>query len=263
MKPIAFSNIAWDLLDDELVGALLVQNGFSAVELATSKYWKEPVLSTKRDRQLLRERWEGRGLPVIALQSLLFTQPELGLFKSAQSRSEMFEYLVKYAELADDLGASVMVFGSPRQRLRGDLSLQEARQIATEFFRRLGQRIEGLKCKVGIEGNAKAYGCDFLTTVAEVDELVSDVDHPAIGLHLDYGNMIMEGEDVLSSIQKITNRPVHFHLSAVELKPVDSKLRREFFSLVETYVDCSVSIEMRPAADRQTSLDNIRRCLEK
>src|SRR5436190_5003405 len=90
---LAMSNIAWDPADDTKVAALLRKEGCTGVEIAPTKWREKPLEATARDVASYRAHWEGFGLPIIAMQSLLFGRPELQLFGESNVRDEMLTYL--------------------------------------------------------------------------------------------------------------------------------------------------------------------------
>lgn len=216
---LAVSNIAWKPADDAEVGAVLRAEGADAVELAPTAYWPDPLKTPRADLRSLRAAWEGRGLPVVALQSLLFGFPDLNLFDDA-TRPAMLQRLAGMLEVAAELGAGPLVFGSPRNRLRRGLRWEAALDVAVPFFRALGERAGDLGVCLCIEPNPPAYGCDFVTNAAEGRELVATVASPGFGLHLDVAGLSMAGDDPAAELERSAGMLRHVHFSAPGLAPV-------------------------------------------
>jgi D-psicose/D-tagatose/L-ribulose 3-epimerase len=210
---LAISNIAWPSGADDCVAPLLHAHGVGGVELALTKIWPEPLAAPESEVQAYRDRWEKRGVRVAALQALLFGKPQLTLFESESVRRQMLDYLAGIIERASWLGASALVFGSPKNRRRGELSHREAWAIAVPVFRELGRIAHQHGVSFCIEPNPKDYGCDFVTTVAEGIELVNAVDEDGFRLHLDTGGMTLAGEPPEESIAASAHRFRHFHIS--------------------------------------------------
>ena len=103
-------------------------------------------------------------------------------------------------------------------------------------------------CKIGIEHNPVEYGCDFLTNVNDVSEFVSDLDHPAVKLHIDSAGIHMCGADIGSVIE--SSIPfVHYHISEPMLEVVSSGVVEHTSAakaLKSINYDNWVSIEMLP-----------------
>jgi sugar phosphate isomerase/epimerase len=116
-----------------------------------------------------------------------------------------------------------MVFGSPRNRLRGTLSQPEAMRQAVPVFREIGDVCAAAGTCLGVEANPPQYGGDFLLTWREAAELVALVDHPGVGLHLDTACTVMAGDDPVAAVTACADRIRHFHVSAPRLGPVGTE----------------------------------------
>ena len=214
---LAVSNIAWDSSQDDATAAALRRAGVGGVEIAPTKWRDRPLEASSADTAAYRRRWEDRGLPIVSLQALFFGRPDLQLFGEARSRAEMLAYLRGIMRVGAGLGARALVFGSPKNRLRGSLSLPQALDIATKFFRAAGDYAREHGIALCIEANPPAYGCDFITTTTEAVELCRLVDHPAIRVNADLGGMTMSNEDIGASLESVKSFIGHFHASEPNL----------------------------------------------
>lgn len=217
---LAASNIAWLPDDDERVSALLQDAGFSGVEIAPTRYWADPSKVSLQEAEKVRRFWSERKLPIIAMQSLLFARPTSALFGSDDERSSLLNYLANIVSLGSMLGARVLVFGSPRNRTRGALPLQQALNIAIPFFRQLGDAAAKANVIIGIEPNPEAYNCDFVTNTSEGVDLVAGVNHESVRLHLDAGALALNGEDVERAVNDAVPYLCHVHCSEPNLRPI-------------------------------------------
>lgn len=219
---LAISNIAWPAGADEDAAPLLHSHGVEGVELALTKIWPEPLAASAAEVIAYRQRWEKRGLRIAALQALLFGKPQLTIFDTEAVRRQTVDYLSGIIERAAWLGAAVLVFGSPKNRRRGELSPAEAWSLAVPFFRELGRHARRQGVCFCIEPNPAEYGCDFVTTVAKGIELVDAVAEEGFGLHLDTGGMALAGDVPAASIAAADERCRHFHISEPFLAEVGS-----------------------------------------
>jgi D-psicose/D-tagatose/L-ribulose 3-epimerase len=246
---LALSNIAWEPSEDEAVARVLLDHGFQGVEIAPTKVWPKPLESTRDDRAAYRRQWEERGLRIVAMQSLLFGHPEFKLFEDPASRAPMATYLKAIIDLAADLGAGALVFGSPGNRKRGSMPEAEAFEIATSFFRDLGRHAASAGVTFCIEPNPPAYGCDFVQTSTEGAALVQAVDSVGFGLHLDAAGMRLAGEEPHIAAGTQFDLIRHFHVSAPQLGPVGSGDVGWYEPIATTLRDRGyarwVSVEMR------------------
>ena len=223
---LAISNIAWPTGADDAVAPSLHANGVEGVELAMTKIWAEPLAASEREVRAYRERWEKRGVRVAAVQALLFGKPHLTLFESESTRQKMLDYLAGIIERADWLGASALVFGSPKNRSRGKRGHKEAWDIAVPFFRELGRIAHQHGVCFCIEPNPKDYGCDFVNTVTVGIELVDAVAEEGFRLHLDTGGMALARDPPEASIAASGRLIRHFHVSEPFLDEIGSGVAR-------------------------------------
>jgi sugar phosphate isomerase/epimerase len=210
---LAISNIAWPAGADAAVAPLFRKYGVEGVELALTKIWPEPLDAPADEVRAYREGWEKQGIRIAALQALLFGKPHLTIFGSESARRQTLAYLSGMIERAGLLGARALVFGSPKNRRRQGLSLAEALALAVPFFRALGRVARQHGVYFCIEPNPPAYGCDFVTTVAEGIELVDAVNDEGFGLHLDTAGISLVGDPPAASIEAAGQRCRHFHVS--------------------------------------------------
>jgi sugar phosphate isomerase/epimerase len=216
---LAVSNIAWPIPEQDRVLAALRDLGVSAVEVAPTKLFPDPSAATPADADAARRWWADQGFAIVAAQALLFGQPELTLFDSAETRERTLDYLARVLVVCGRLGAGACVFGSPKNRRRGDLPESETRDTAVSFFRRLAAHAADAGTTVVLEANPPRYGADFVTRAAEAIALVRAVDHPAFRLHLDTACMTLAGDPVTETFAAGFPLLGHFHASEPDLAP--------------------------------------------
>jgi D-psicose/D-tagatose/L-ribulose 3-epimerase len=250
MKGFAISNIAWELSREGEIRNLLNQYGFTGVELALSKIWPQPALASKDELLRYKDEWLNAGVEIVALQSLLFGKEELTLFGKPQ---ELLAYLKLIIERAAILGARSLVFGSPKNRKRGALTMEEAVSLSIPFFKELGAIAADHGVVIGIEANPPIYGADFLIKVDEAAALVASVNHAGVKLHLDSACMLLIEDPLYEKMATLASEATHIHLSAPQLGPIhecaDIDYKKIVGSIRETAYDGWVSIEMKSAGE--------------
>ncbi len=217
MSRLAVSSIAWDADEDEAVAALLRNAGFGGIELAPTTRWAAPLDAPPAEVAAYRAWWESRGFKIVAMQSLLYGRDDLLLFGTDVQRQALVDYLGGMAGLAAALGVPVLVFGSPKNRQRGEMPVEEALEIAVDFFRRVGTLAEANNVRFCIEPNPPDYHCDFITTTAEAVALVERVNRRGIAVQGDIGAITMVGDSVGPAIRGAAKHIAHFHASEPEL----------------------------------------------
>jgi D-psicose/D-tagatose/L-ribulose 3-epimerase len=263
VSQIAVSNIAWPPQEDEDVAALLEQRGVTAIEVAPARLFADPDAITPAAVKSALAFWSDHGIRVAAMQGLLFGRPDLALFADTAARETMADQLRRKIALAGELGCGPLVFGSPGNRRREGLPLEDAYRHAAEFFRPLAQFAEQHGCVLCFEPNAAAYGCDFVRKIGEAARLARLVDHAAFRVQLDTGNFMMEQDDV-AEVRAAAPLVGHCHASAPNLSPVGQG-QTPLGSLIATARAGGyrglVSIEMRKP-ETGTALPALERALE-
>jgi sugar phosphate isomerase/epimerase len=250
---LAFSNLAWPAEEDSHVLPQLPAHGFGCIEVAPTRLWDDPLAQDAAEVAAARAAVESHGLRIVALQSLLFRRPELQLFGDADTRQGLHDHLVGMARLAAGLGATRLVFGSPANRRRGELPVEQADEIAVDVFGRLGAAAAELGVCFCIEANPVAYGCDYLTDAGASTAFVRAVGSPGVRLHLDTACMALAGDDAAERVRAGADVLAHVHASAPQLGPVgpDGPVDHERIAAALRAVDYDghVSVEMLPQQD--------------
>lgn len=217
---LAASNIAWSPDEDDVAIAAMKAHGFMGIEIAPTMTWDDPTSVPAESAAAFRSLWTSRELPAVSMQALLYGRADLLLFSDDDTRRATTDYLRQVIKLGEALGVTAYVFGSPKNRRRGEVSMADAAHLAIPFFRDLGAAAIEHGAAICIEANPPAYGCDFITSTSEAAALVAQADHPGFRLHLDTGGMAMAGEDPPRVIEAYGQYAHHFHASEPYLAPV-------------------------------------------
>jgi sugar phosphate isomerase/epimerase len=156
---------------------------------------------------------ESFGLRVVALQSLLFQRPELTLFGTAEARAKTANRLRMLCDAASEIGATVLVFGSPKNRQRGLLSLEAADEIAVPFFGALGDHAHSRGVSLCIEPLPTSLGCDYIHTAEDGARLARKVGSQGFALHLDASALHANRETPEHAVAGSIDVLRHFHIS--------------------------------------------------
>ncbi len=246
---LAVSNIAWNYSEVGNIIDTLKEHAVDKIEVAPLALFNKPLEEvSEQDIADVRALWQDAGIEIVAMQALLFGKPELTLFKSQEKRAELFKYLQLVVDVAAAVGARPLVFGSPKNRLRGEMPLEQAMHEAAPFMRDVASYAHERGCILCMEPNAAGYGCDFITHHFEAFEFVSMVDHPGCAVQIDAGVMGMNNEtsaDIVENMELVA----HVHCSEPYLEAVGgaSVQRHEDIcaALCSSGYDGLVSIEMK------------------
>lgn len=262
-RRIALSNIAWDESEEINVIPLLNEYEISAIEVAPAKVVNDLATFTDTDVIRYKNKWRNLGFEISSMQALLFGGPNGNIFGTKKEKNEISEYLLRIIEMGGMLGATRLVFGSPKNRIRNNIQQSDAFDIAAEFFQPLANYAHQCNTMLCIEPNPKYYNCDFVNTTKEALSLVEMINHPGFGVHVDIAGMYLSEEPLYDNLMLLQNKIFHYHISEKDLAPINnSKIAHD--KAVKALMDIDyqgwLSIEMkRPNAN---VVDTIRSTLE-
>jgi len=217
---LAISNIAWDPLEDEMIARLLQRYNIDAIDVAPGKYFPATYKPADRDIARVRNWWAEHGIEVTGMQALLFGTTDLNMFGSSRTQVAMLEHLAEVCRIGAGLGATRLVFGSPKNRDRSGLSDQEVMDVSVAFFRRLGGIAESCGVLICLEPNPACYGANFMTSSSETAHVVEQIAHPAIKMQLDTGALTVNSEDADFLLEAYGHMIGHIHASEPNLLPL-------------------------------------------
>lgn len=217
---LAISNIAWETTEDEVIAELLTRFAVDAIDIAPGKYFPEPAKATDAEIARVKDWWAQRGIALTGMQALLFGTTGLNVFGSVQSQAALLQHLAGVCRIGAGLGATRIVFGSPKNRDRSGLTDQQAQDGAVAFFRQLGDIAQASGVTICLEPNPTCYGANFMTNSAQTAVVVRAIDHPAIRMQLDTGALAINGEDPFTVLEDCAELIGHIHASEPDLLPL-------------------------------------------
>nr|WP_145550990.1 TIM barrel protein [Variovorax boronicumulans] len=217
---LSFSNIAWDVAEDEEVAALLRRYGVDAIDIAPGKYFSDPARADSQGMHRVKSWWSDRGISIVGMQALLFGTTGLNVFGDENSRQALLAHLSSICRIGAGVGATRLVFGSPRNRDRAGLPDDQVHEIATDFFRKLGDIAIEHGVMVCLEPNPTHYGANFMVDSAETARVVQAVAHSAIRMQFDSGAILLNGEEAHDVLGRHHALVGHVHASDPDLVPL-------------------------------------------
>jgi sugar phosphate isomerase/epimerase len=200
-------------------------------------------------RRTLRTMVADAGLATIGLHWLLAKTEGFYLTSpDPQVRKRTGDYLIMLAEATRDLGGSLMVLGSPKQRdLLPGVSHDQAAGYALEVFTRIMPSLGTIGVDLCLEPLAPSE-TNFLNTCSQATSLIEQVDHPRFKLHMDVKAQSGEtGTTVPALIRQYARHAGHFHAQDVNLRGPgmgDVDFCPIMRALVESGYDHWVSVEV-------------------
>lgn len=227
---LGISNIAWNNYEAEEVYDLMKKYGFDGLEIAPTKVFEKDPYSTD-DLEILKyyESIKSKGFKIIALQSILYGKNDLKLFNK-ETIEQLKEYIKSSIDFAAKLNAPIIIFGSPKNRIIPE-GFEEP-DIYIDFFNEIGNYSRKKYVKFCIETNPKEYGTNFITTLKEQINIITNLNNKGIGLHIDLGSMLINKESFTELIPYINNVD-HIHISQPFLKSITNNIISEYYGIKE------------------------------
>ena len=214
---LSVSNIAWESGQDERIYQEMKRYGFMGLEIAPTRWFPEaPYEHVREVREYslrLRERY---GFRISSMQSIWFGRTE-SIWGPDGERNRLKEYTWLALDFAAAAECGNLVFGCPRNRNRPE-GAEEADVLS--FFQKLGFAAEAHGAVIALEANPSIYHTNYINHTAEAINLIRCMDCPGIGLNLDVGTMIENGETV-EKLEGAWPYISHVHVSEPFLKPVE------------------------------------------
>jgi len=260
---ISISNLAWDPNEDGAIASLLQRYTVDAIDVAPGKYFPNFSDATDQDIARVKQWWNERGIDVIGMQSLLFGKPGFNVFGDAETRQQMLDHLTQVCRIGAGLGATWLVFGSPKNRDRQGLNDAETLDIAVPFFQKLGDIAQSYQVILCLEPNPPCYGANFMTTAKETAQVVAQINHPAVRMQFDTGALTINQEDATEVLSAYAELLGHIHASEPNLLPLgdlDTDHGKLADMLRKYFPEKTVSIEML-ATRAEDHLSSVERAL--
>lgn len=181
---------------------------------------------------------------ISALQSMFYGIENASLLKGEGNFSQLIRHYERLVKLAASAKIPFLIYGSPGTRSGRIENLAES-DVLTRITQ-LADIAAFNGVKLCFEVNSPKFGCEFLTTNHALLELLEELAHPGLGLHLDIGQMLEEEIDVIPFLELNLNKLAHLHLSSPDFtfKPNSVLLYEEVLAVVcDAEVDVLLEIQ--------------------
>lgn len=188
--------------------------GYDGIEIAPFTFAERAELITPGERKSIRETAESRGLQIAGLHWLLVKPAGMYVTHTDPAiRRQTADYFTQLTHLCADLGGSVMVIGSPKQRnLLPGVTREEALGYAKEVYSPSLDVAAARGVTLAIEPLSPKE-TNFLQTAAEARELVERINHPNFRMILDVKAMSSEPTPIPQIIAANARYLAHFHVN--------------------------------------------------
>jgi len=252
--------------------AFAAQCGYTGLEVAPFTLANDVREVSPARRAEFRRQANAAGLKIIGLHWLLAKTNGFHLTSpDDEVRRQTADYLGDLARFCAELGGTILVFGSPKQRdLLPGVSREAALGHAVDTLQRVLPVLEKTDTLLAFEP-LKPGTTTFINTAAEGRELARRVGSPRCKLHLDCLAMAAEPTPIPEIIRREHADVVHFHANdpngqgpgfgQLDFVPIFQALR-------EVNYRGWISVEVfntKPGPERlaKESIDYLRRCAAK
>ena len=251
---LSASNIGWAAQDDEQVWQLLKDLGYKGIEIAPTRIIPEQPYDCQAGAALfagvMHQKYD---LAIPSMQSIWFGQS--GNIFNAEEAKELEEYTLRAIEFAVSCRCRNLVFGCPRNR---NMPEGADAQMGEDFLSRIGWMAAQRQVVIGLEANPPIYNTNYINTTKRAFEMAKKLQSPGLGVTLDMGTMIANGErpnDFVQDMKYVS----HVHISEPGLAPIEKRPEHKELALLLGALNYQgyVSVEMKTA-----DFDTVRRSLE-
>ena len=251
---------------------LIAEAGYGGLEVAPFTISTDLASVPSSVFESMRKEAAGNGLEIIGIHWMLAKTNGLYLTSpDPEIRRNTTEYLRLLARVCRQLGGTVMVFGSPRQRnLLPGVGPERAVEFAVQVFQEAGSTFADEGVVLCLEPLTKKE-TDFINTCDEAMDIIRRVDHPSVMLHQDVKAMLgAESEQIPDLIHRHKTFCKHFHVNDSNLLGPgmgDTDFHPILKALIESRYQGWVSVEVfdyKPGAQHIAvqSIDYMRRVLD-
>jgi sugar phosphate isomerase/epimerase len=245
--------------------------GYTGLEVAPFTLGDKPTKLSASKRIEFADQASDHGLEIIGLHWLLVKTEGYHLTTNSKSiQARTADYFTELVELCADLGGSIMVLGSPKQRNFTDpMTHADAMKNAADVIDQISDTLSKCNITLAIEPLGPGEG-NFLNTAASGIELINMINHPNVQLHLDVKAMSTETQPIDQIIRDSQKHIAHFHANDPNLLGPgmgDFDQLPVFKALRDINYNKWVSVEVfdfKPGYEviLQQSFDNMQRALE-
>jgi len=186
--------------------------GYDAVEIAPFTLCDSVVDVSQSERDRIRRAAEKSQIAIAGLHWLLVSPKGLHLsHPDAEIRSKTRDYFLELIKFCADLGGTIMVIGSPKERsVTAPLTYEQAWDYTRETFV-LGAQCAKERDVILCMEPLYRESTDFINTPEEAVKMIRDVNNPNFKLILDVYSSASVGIDIPAAIRAHRDYLAHVH----------------------------------------------------
>lgn len=217
----------------------------------------------------LRKMIEQEDMAVPSFMPAFYRYPHSLSSPNNRVRQDSIDYMLMCADNANLLGAEVLLVVPGRSLF--DQGIEDAFQRLLDSISQVCNYCEQYKLKLGVEP-ANQTVTDLVVSYRDALKIITEIDHPSLGIVLDTGHLYLNGENVVEAMEILGDLILQFHVNDNDgehqqnLIPGDGTFDfHNFMSCLEKFNYCDfLSVELgwdytlSPEAALKKSIERLR-----
>lgn len=164
---------------------LIRKLGYDGIEIAPVTLSDEPHVLPAARRNEIKKTAADAGVPITSLHYLMVAPKGLSITaKDPAVRAKTFEVMRGLVALAADLGAALLIHGSPAQRQLEPGDEEDSRKRGIEYFAAAGEAARAAGVTYLLEPLARGHTA-FVNTIEEAVAIVRSIGNPGLRTMID------------------------------------------------------------------------------
>jgi sugar phosphate isomerase/epimerase len=206
---LAVSNLSWENSENTKIFEILKNNNIKNIEGVLSKISSFDDMDEDKILKF-KNLLDFYNIKMQSIQSI-FYGVDVNTLNDQEVVLKHFNLLVK---MSKKLNFKVMVFGSPNLRKKID------KVYLDMLFKKIDNLLDNQNLILCIEPNTKKYNGEYFFSVDEIVDFIESNNFKNIKTMIDTHNIILEGEDPITVLDRNYNHIYHIHVSEENLKPL-------------------------------------------
>jgi len=207
-------------LDDFL--DLMKKNDIRYIELPITKILPNYEINKVKIQNFLKKILRYK-IKISSVQAI-FYKKKLNVLK-IDDHEKIIKHLNKILLIAKLLKTKNVIFGSPKNRIKGDLSNLDAFKIFKNLLSKIQSKLIKNNINFCIEPNSKYYSCDFILNSSDALKFINYAKIKNLAINFDTGNALLE-KDKMKILTKDQKYFKNFQVSEKNLLSLKKDTKR-------------------------------------
>lgn len=256
---LSLSNQSWYYYEEDLILDMLHHYHIEGLEIAPVRIWPEWKGISANSISEVSKKFKNRGYSVSVIDNP-FENTDISLFHSLQ-QEKIFDHVKLIAHIAQGFNCNLITLSSSSFRFRGELSFKKSVEAAVKIFNKICHILDQFGVNLAIEPIYAGFGCDFLTSIADVNNFINLIQKDNLKISIDSRSLYLnDPKNYLLHLKELDHFS-HFHFSH-SLESLSNEYAENDKEIVKTLISQSYSRWIGLKMDHEQSSKELRSCLE-